>query len=161
MTVAALPETPALAMPVRKVACAAVPDVPHATWSQALVVGAEVVMSGQTAGAAAQQAAAAGTPMDAYQQALVCLRKLQALVEAAGGGVHNIVKLTLYLTNIADREAVGRARRDFFADALPGATFPASTLVAVSALVQPELRVEVDAIARLDADLRQAVLATA
>lgn len=134
----------------------AAPLPPQATWSPALVLGAEVILSGQTAGAAAQQAAAAGTPLDAYQQTLVCLRQLQALLEAAGGGVHNLLKLTVYLTDIADREAVGRARRDFFADVLPGAPYPASTLVGVAALVQPELKVEVDGLGRLDADLRLA-----
>ena len=71
---------------------------------------------------------------------------------AAGGHRHNIVKTVVYLTDIADKEGVGRARREFF-----GAHTPTSTLVAVSALVFAELCVEVDAWARLDVDLRQAV----
>lgn len=141
------------AMPVRRVACQSVPDLPHATWSNALVVGQEVVLSGQTAHPATRDAAQAGKPLGAYEQALVVLRKVQALLEAAGGGIHNIVKLVVYVTDIADKDEVGRARRDFFAQA-PGSAYPASTLVAVSALVFPELRVEIDAFARLDVDLR-------
>ncbi|SEA14551.1 RidA family protein [Variovorax sp. YR216] len=140
-------------MPVRRVVCEAMPDLPHTTWSNALVVGQEVVLSGQTAHPATRDAAQAGQPLGAYEQALVVLRKVQALLEAAGGGIHNIVKLVVYVTDIADKDEVGRARRDFFAQA-PESAYPASTLVAVSALVFPELRVEIDAFARLDVDLR-------
>ena len=143
------------AMPVRRVACEGVPDLPHATWSNALIVGQEVVLSGQTAHPATRDAAQAGAPLGAYEQTLVVLRKIRQLLEAAGGGVHNIVKLVVYVTDIADKDEVGRARREFFVRA-PGASYPASTLVAVQALVFPELRVEIDAFARLDADLRAA-----
>lgn len=145
-------------IPVRRVTCKAVPDLPHATWSNALVVGQEVVLSGQTAHPATRDAAQAGQPLGAYEQTLVVLRKVQALLEAAGGGIHNIVKLVVYVTDIADKDEVGRARRDFFAPLpeSPRSPFPASTLVAVHALVFPELRVEIDAFARLDVDLRTA-----
>ena len=143
--------TPAAA-PVRRVACAAVPDLAHATWSNALVVGQEVVLSGQTAHPATQAAAQAGTPLDAYAQTLAVLRKIEALLQAAGGGIHNITKLVVYVTDIAHKDAVGQARRAFFGQG----PWPASTLVAVQALVFPELVVEIDAFARLDADLRQA-----
>ena len=139
-----------MTLSVRRVASEAVPDLAHATWSNALVVGQEVVLSGQTAHPATRHAAEAGAPLGAYEQALVALRKVQSLLEAAGGGVHNIVKLVVYVTDITDKDEVGRARRDFFEQA----PYPASTLVAVSALVFPELRVEIDAFARLDVDLR-------
>lgn len=141
---------------VRRVACDALPEPAHATWSNALVVGDEVVLSGQTAHPATRAAAEAGAPLDAYAQAMLVLGKLRTLLEAAGGGVHNLVKLVVYVTDIADKDAVGRARRDFFAAAQPGAPYPASTLVAVGALAFPELKVEIDAFARLDADLRRA-----
>ena len=109
-------------------------------------------MSGMTAHPATRQAAERGAPLGAYEQALLVLGKLEALVQAAGGHRHHIVKTVVYLTDIADKDEVGRARRDFF-----GAHTPCSTLVAVQALVFPELRVEIDAWARLDVDLRQAV----
>lgn len=137
---------------VKRVNCEAVPDLPHASWSNALVVGQEVVLSGQTGHPATRQAAQEGQPLGAYEQTLVVLSKIRALLEAAGGGVHNILKLVVYVTDIADKDEVGRARRDFFGG--QGA-YPASTLVAVSALVFPELRVEIDATARLDVDLRR------
>jgi len=104
-------------------------------------------MSGMTAHPATQQ----GQAMGAYEQTLKVLGKLESLVQAAGGHRHNIIKTVVYLTDIADKDEVGRARRDFFAG-----HYPCSTLVAVQALVFPALRVEIDAWARLDVDLRQA-----
>ena len=142
------------AVQVKRVVCEAVPDLAHANWSNAIVVGQEVVLSGQTGHPATRNAAQAGSPLGAYEQTLVVLKKIQALLEAAGGGVHNILKLVVYVTEISDKDEVGRARRDFFGQG----PYPASTLVAVSALVFPELRVEIDATARLDVDLRSAAL---
>jgi enamine deaminase RidA (YjgF/YER057c/UK114 family) len=138
-----------------KIATPQVPDLPHASWTNAWRIGNEVVMSGMTAHPATQQAAQQGQPLGAYEQTLHVLHKLEALVQAAGGHRHNLVKTVVYLTDIADKDEVGRARRDFFGDHTP-----CSTLVAVSALVFPELRVEIDTWARLDVDLRQAVALT-
>lgn len=132
--------------------CAAVPDLPTASWTNGYRIGHEVVMSGMTPHPLTRQAAERGQPLGAYEQTLVVLGKLEALVMAAGGHRHNLIKTVVYLTDIADKDEVGRARRDFF-----GAHTPCSTLVAVQALVFPELRVEIDGWARLDVDLRQAL----
>lgn len=136
---------------VHKMATPLAPDLPTASWSNGLRIGHEVVVSGMTAHPATQKAAASGQALSVYEQTLVVLRKLESLVQAAGGHRHNIYKTVVYLTDIADKEEVGRARRDFFEGA-----YPCSTLVAVQALVFPELRVEIDAWARLDVDLRHA-----
>lgn len=127
-----------------------VSDLPTATWTNGWRVGQEVVMSGMTGHPATREAAERGAPLGAYEQTMVVLKKLEALVNAAGGHRHNLIKTVVYLTDIADKDEVGRARRDFFEGA-----YPCATLVAVSALVFPELRVEIDAWARLDVDLRQ------
>jgi 2-iminobutanoate/2-iminopropanoate deaminase len=132
--------------PVRHVECAAAAALPTATWSNCLVLGHEIALSGMTAHPDSRQ-----QPLDAYQQTMVVLEKCRALVEAAGGGLHNIYKLVIYVTDIAAKDAVNQARRDFFS-----APFPCSTLVGVNALVFPELLVEIDAFARLDIDLRTA-----
>ncbi|MFC6336323.1 RidA family protein [Pseudomonas sp. CCM 7891] len=121
------------------------------TWSNALLIGNEVVMSGMTGHPATRLAFHVGAPLDTYAQTLVVLNKVRSLVEAAGGHVGNIYRLTVYVTDIADKDEVSRARRDFFTGQ---AVFPTSTLVEVSALVFPELRVEIEAGARLDLDLR-------
>jgi enamine deaminase RidA (YjgF/YER057c/UK114 family) len=131
---------------VRRVKSAAVPEPDTATWSNCLVVGNEVVISGMTAHPASRE-----RELGAYQQALVVLGKIRALLEAAGGGLHNITKLVIYVTDIAAKDEIGRARREVF-----GATYPCSTLVGVSSLVFPELKLEIDAFARLDIDLRAA-----
>ncbi|MNZ15540.1 Enamine/imine deaminase [compost metagenome] len=136
--------------PVRRIRAAGAPDLPSASWSNALLVGQELVMSGMTGHPATRQAAERGEPLDAHAQTLVVLGKVKALLEAAGGHIGNIYKLNVYVTRITDKDEVGRARRDFFAGQ---GTFPASTLVEVSGLVFPELVVEIDAWARLDIDL--------
>lgn len=136
-----------------KIQCPQVPDLPTASWTNGYRIGQEVVVSGMTGHPATRVAAERGTPLGAYEQAMVVLGKLEALVTAAGGHKHNLTKTVVYLTDIADKDEVGRARRDFF-----GEHTPCSTLVAVKALVFPELRVEIDAWARLDVDLREATL---
>ena len=136
---------------VHRINAPSVPDLPTASWANGWRVGNEIVLSGMTAHPATRDAAAAGKPLDVYQQTLVVLGKIEALLASAGGHRHSITKTVVYVTDIADKNAVGRARCEFFGD-----TFPCSTLVGVSALVFPELCVEIDAWARLDVDLRQA-----
>jgi enamine deaminase RidA (YjgF/YER057c/UK114 family) len=134
-----------------KISCPTVPDLPTASWTNGWRIGQEVVMSGMTGHPATRQAAEAGAPLGAYDQTMVVLRKLDALVRSAGGHKHNIVKTVVYVTDVADKDEVGRARKDFFEG-----HYPCSTLVGVQGLVFPELRVEIDAWARLDVDLRNA-----
>lgn len=135
---------------VRRVQEATVAELATATWSNALLIGDEVVMSGMTGHPATRHAARRGEPLGAYAQTLIVLNKCKALVEAAGGGIHNIYRLVVYVTAIADKDEVGRARREFFATQN---TYPVSTLVEVSSLVFPELCVEIEASARFDVDL--------
>lgn len=130
---------------VERIRCEAVPDLPTSTWSNGLRIGNEIVMSGMTGHPATRQSP---VPLSTYEQTLIVLNKLLAIVEAAGGNINNIYKLVLYVIDIKDKDEVGRARRDFFKS-----TYPASTLVEVSGLVFPELRVEIDGWARLDVDM--------
>ena len=132
---------------VRHVKTDRVPELATATWSNCLVIGNEIAMSGMTAHPASRSQV-----LSTYEQTLVVLGKIRDLVEAAGGTLGSIYKLVIYVTDIADKEEVGRARRDFFC-----APYPCSTLVAVSGLVFPELTVEIDAFARRDIDLQQLV----
>lgn len=136
------------AVPVRRVISDKVAEPASATWSNCLVIGDEIVLSGMTAHPASREQA-----LDTYGQTLVVLGKIRDLVQAAGGDIGCIYKLVIYVKDIADKEAVGRARRDFF-----GSPYPCSTLVGVNALVFPELSVEVDAFARLGVDVRQATV---
>jgi enamine deaminase RidA (YjgF/YER057c/UK114 family) len=81
---------------------------------------------------------------DPEAQAYQALLNLQTALEAVGGTVDDIAKLTVFLTDIRDRPAVAAARIRFFKP-----PYPADTLVEVSHLVDPDLRVEIDAIAVL------------
>ena len=65
-----------------------------------------------------------------------------AALDAAGAAKTDVAKVNVYLTKIGDRAAVAESRTRFFGDHRP-----AATLVEVSALAQPELLVEIDAIA--------------
>ncbi|OWY28132.1 RidA family protein [Herbaspirillum robiniae] len=132
---------------VRHVKTAKVAELATATWSNCLVIGDEIAMSGMTAHPASRD-----RKLGTYEQTLVVLGKVRDLVEAAGGNIGCIYKLVIYVKDIGDKDEVGRARRDFFE-----APYPCSTLVEVSGLVFPELTVEADAFARLGVDLRQAV----
>jgi 2-iminobutanoate/2-iminopropanoate deaminase len=79
---------------------------------------------------------------DVVAQARQVLANVGAVLAAAGATFADVVKVTVYLTDIADRAAIDPVRREVF-----GETRPASTLVEVSALAIPGARLEVDAVA--------------
>jgi enamine deaminase RidA (YjgF/YER057c/UK114 family) len=79
---------------------------------------------------------------DAGEQARQCLRNLDALLSAAGAARQDVARIVVYLTDIADRAAVARAREEYF-----GEHRPAATLVQIVALVAPEFKVEIEATA--------------
>lgn len=130
-------------MSIRKVTTSAVPEPPGGIFSNCLVVGDQVFLSGMTA-SGTDGKAIGGDSMEA--QARAVFAKIRDLVEAAGASVSDIVKLTIYVTDVTRRAEIGRAR----ADAFPGQK-PCSTLVEVKALVAPDLLIEVDAVAIIGA----------
>src|SRR5437773_7465631 len=87
-----------------------------------------------------------GAAGDEYAQANAIFTKIRHLVEAAGGSMADVVKVTIFVTDIAQREKVWQARREFFTG-----NFPASTLVQVAALADPSLKVEIEAVAHIGA----------
>ena len=82
---------------------------------------------------------------DIKAQTRQALRNVEATLEAAGATLRNIVKITFYLTDIREKEQVWEVRKEMFGDHRP-----ASTLVEVSHLVDPEAKLEVEAIAFLE-----------
>jgi enamine deaminase RidA (YjgF/YER057c/UK114 family) len=86
---------------------------------------------------------------DEYTQAKAIFTKIRHLVEAAGGTMADITTVTIFVTDISQREKVWQARREFFTG-----NFPASTLVQVAALATPSLKVEINAIAHIGAGQR-------
>ena len=71
-------------------------------------------------------------------------KNLGAILAANGATFADVVKYNTYLVNIADRPASGAVRANYVSE-----PFPASTLVAVAALAQPEYLIEVEAVAAL------------
>ena len=114
-----------------------VPEPAPGTWSNCLVVNGVAYLTGMTAG---------GTEGDEYAQAKAIFTKIRHLVEAAGGSMADILKVTIFVTDITQREKVWQARREFFTG-----NFPASTLVEVAALANPSLKVEIEAVACIGA----------
>jgi 2-iminobutanoate/2-iminopropanoate deaminase len=82
---------------------------------------------------------------DFTAQARQALANLKAMVEAAGGTIQDIIKVNTYLTDLRYREELARVRGEFF----PDGKLPASTLVGVTALADPDMLVEIEAIAVL------------
>jgi enamine deaminase RidA (YjgF/YER057c/UK114 family) len=74
------------------------------------------------------------------------LGTIRSALEQAGVRVDDVVRTVIYVTAIDDAESVGRAHREVF-----GGVRPASTMVQVVALVRPEMRVEIEAYAVIDA----------
>jgi 2-iminobutanoate/2-iminopropanoate deaminase len=79
---------------------------------------------------------------DVVEQARQVFRNMGAVLAAAGARPKDVVKVTLFLTDIDDRPKINPVRQEFFGDARP-----ASTLVEVRALAVPGAKVEVDAVA--------------
>jgi len=85
-------------------------------------------------------------PGDVVAQAEFIFAKMGRILEQAGGSFANILRVTVYLTNVDDRPRINPIRQRVF-----GATRPASTLIEVSALAVPGMLVEVEAVAGIPA----------
>jgi 2-iminobutanoate/2-iminopropanoate deaminase len=122
----------------RRISSPHVPEPPPGTFSRAIQVGDQLFVAGMTANSPG--GAEGGASM--YEQTRVVFTKIRHLIEAAGGTMNDIVKMTGFITDIKQRDEYLRARREYFT-----ADPPASTLVEVSALAAPALLIEVEVLA--------------
>ena len=82
---------------------------------------------------------------DVVAQTRQVFLNMEKILKAAGAGADSILKITVYLTDVSDAAKIGAVRRDFF-----GSFRPASTLVGVSELAIPGMRIEIEAVAGVE-----------
>lgn len=126
-------------MPLKRVRSASVTEPAPDLWSNCVVVGDVAHISGLTARASDFNTIEGDNE---YAQTKVIFEKFKALTEAAGGSLSDIAKLTIFVTDINNREKVWEARKEYFSG-----DFPAYSLVEVSALASPDILVEIEGVA--------------
>jgi enamine deaminase RidA (YjgF/YER057c/UK114 family) len=86
-------------------------------------------------------------PGDVAGQTKQAFENVRAVLEAAGSAMGRIVRFQTFLTHAADIDGFMRARREVFPRYFPDGVYPPNTLLVVSRLVQPELLIEIEAMA--------------
>lgn len=120
----------------QRVTTPAIPEPAPGLWSNCIKAGPHVYIAGLVAFADGKVVV-----QDAEAQADYIFSAIRSYMEAAGGQLSDIVSLTIFVTDMSIRAGVLDARRRVFSG-----DFPCSTLVEISALIHPDLQVEINAV---------------
>ncbi len=115
------------------------PWEPKVGYARAVLVGETAYVSGTTG---TDQTGKVLAPGDAYAQTVQAIRNIETALQRLGMGLENVVRTRIFLTEIDRWEEVGKAHAEFF-----GEVHPATSLIGVSRLVDPEMLVEIEAVA--------------
>ena len=106
-------------------------------YCRAVRVGSHVAVTGTAAVGENGEVVGVG---DAYAQTRRCLEIIEKALKDSGASIEDVVRTRIYVTDITQWELVGRAHGDVF-----GEVYPATTMVEVSALIDPDMLVEIEA----------------